>query len=507
MNEGVCPIEHLKEKSLSQLNKTTYQELQRKQNFTLEEKEEYSLMRIKQFVEEFEGKCYVSDSGGIDSTVLRHLVRRLYPDMLSVFCNTTIEYPELVEYIKKTSNLKILTPKMNFKQIVKKYGFPFVSKMVSRSINDLRHPTDNPNVRNLYLTGLNRKNQFVASYKLAYKWYYLFDKEVTKFDITSICCDILKKEPIERFEKETGLKSIVGTLASESQQRKKNYIKYGCNIYDSKNPKSRPLSIWSDKDIWDYVKKYNLDYCVLYDDIELEDGTILKGETSTGCAGCGMGCHLEKEDRFKKLKLRNPKFFNYVMNMSNNNVTFKDALEHYRNPNKAFREKNYVNSVLSKGLKDLEGYDLEYKKHITKETIKMANEVKFTKEQQEHLDAMIQQAVDKQNKELELKTQQREENKVLLGCKVLEKNIIKGAPIIDKDTKQQKLLNGVPQCYPDRYRVKLMFLGGELEQNVEDAQYEMLEEYKSYYCNGHVGEVNNFGNTYIGVKLTNFVKI
>ena len=338
------------------MNKTTISVLRDKQSLSLDEKIEYTKERIKEFVDFVDGKAYVSFSGGLDSRVLLDIARSVYPDIKAVFCNTTNEDPEIIKFVKTIDNVITLYPKMKFKEVVEKYGFPLVSKKVSRSITDLRNPhKDNPNIRNLYVNGFNRKNNYAPSWKLPKKWYFLADKEVTKFNITSVCCDILKKEPIERFNKESGLFPIVGTTTSESQDRELNYIKYGCNILDSKKPKSRPLSIWTNTDVWEYVKKYNLSYCSLYDDSILNDGTIINAESRTGCVACGMGCHLEKNSRFESLKQRNPKHFRNIMNFTNNGITFDIALDHVLNINSEYKTKEYKQKVfinLNDDLKD-----------------------------------------------------------------------------------------------------------------------------------------------------------
>lgn len=95
--------------------------------------------RIRQWVNEFgEEGVYVSFSGGKDSTVLLHLVRQLYPNIPAVFVDTGLEYPEIREFVKTFDNVEWLKPKMTFKQVIEKYGYPFISKEVSESVEGAR---------------------------------------------------------------------------------------------------------------------------------------------------------------------------------------------------------------------------------------------------------------------------------------------------------------------------------------------------------------------------------
>ena len=51
----------------------------------------------------------------------------------------------------------------------------------------------------------------------------------------------MKKNPLHKYEKETGFKPIIGTMACESKQRKSHWLHDGCNAFDKKNPSSQPI--------------------------------------------------------------------------------------------------------------------------------------------------------------------------------------------------------------------------------------------------------------------------
>jgi 3'-phosphoadenosine 5'-phosphosulfate sulfotransferase (PAPS reductase)/FAD synthetase len=302
--------------------KVTSEELRLRQGWTLEQKIDHSLGAIEQFYVFTNGKCVIMFSGGKDSTVLLHLARTIYPDIKAVFINTTNEFSEILNFVKTIDNVDTILPSTTFLTTIREFGFPLISKKVAKAIGYVKNPSPkNDKVRNLVLTGVNSSGESCKSFKLAKKWMFLADE---KFDITHKCCDLLKHKPAAKYQKEHGVLPIIGTMAENSQQRKGNYLDYGCNILDGANPKSRPLSIWTDDDIWAYIKKFNVPYCDIYD----------KGEHNTGCAYCGFGCHLEKESRFERLQQREPKRYNQMMNLTNNGIKYEDAIKLVLNPPK-----------------------------------------------------------------------------------------------------------------------------------------------------------------------------
>lgn len=131
----------------------------------------------------------------------------------------------------------------------------------------------------------------------------------------SDCCRVMKKAPAKQFEKESGLKPFVGTMADESPLRKTSWLKRGCNAFEGTRPMSTPLSFWTKQDILRYVKEYAVEYPSVYGDIVETNGKLhTTGCERTGCVWCGFGCHLEKEpNRFQQLAVTHPKLYDYCM--------------------------------------------------------------------------------------------------------------------------------------------------------------------------------------------------
>lgn len=303
-------------------------ELADKQALPLSEKISLSLRLIRDWYEAWDGMVSVSYSGGKDSTVLLWLVRSMYPDVPAVFSHTGLEYPEVVRQVLATPNHVILRPKMHFSRVIKEYGWPLASKKIARGVELIRHPTENnANVRRLYLEGINRYGRPVNGFKIAQRWRFLFD---APFECSDRCCGIMKKDPAARYERETGRKPFVGTMASDSKSRQRTYLlNGGCNAFDMKHPRSAPLSFWTEQDILRCVRENDIAIPAVYGDIVGEHVQCqlpgigneqyaklhTTGVRRTGCVFCCFGLHLDEGEynRFEMLAMTHPKMHSYVM--------------------------------------------------------------------------------------------------------------------------------------------------------------------------------------------------
>lgn len=330
-------------------NRHTSYDLKQMQSVPLEGKIIMTKERIRQWYEHWEGQVYVSFSGGKDSTVLKHIVDGMYSDVPSVFVNTGLEYPEIQQFVRRVKNgefdcfnsdVEIIRPEMRFDEVVKKYGYPVVSKEVSNTVYGARHSGGSGKWKRTRLQRLHGELLDKDGNKSRYnceKWGFLLD---APFEISEKCCNVMKKTPAKKYTKETGRKPILGTMASESRLRYQKWLQHGCNAFEKGNQTSQPLSFWTEQDVLHYIKKFNVPYCSVYGDIVLDekiDGeNVIKGQMNlidhlgcyeeddrmkttgcqrTGCVFCMFGCHLEKEpNRFQRLKKTHPKQYDFCIN-------------------------------------------------------------------------------------------------------------------------------------------------------------------------------------------------
>ena len=295
----------------------TIEELRELQAMPLEQKLLITNARIDEWVAKNGGtdSVYVSFSGGKDSTVLLHLVRQKYPDIEAVFCDTGLEYPEIRQFVKSFNNVTILRPKMNFRDVIINFGYPILSKEIAKKIHYAR-------------LGSSWAIKYLESdYKSRFSIYRY--KDICKMDflVSSNCCDIMKKAPFHKFEK-NGKAPFIATLAEESSLRTQKWIQGGCNTFTGRKS-GKPLSFWTEQDVLKYIKINNIKIASVYGNIESVDeqicfdsfDTIFKqklhcsGCDRTGCVFCGFGAHLEKgETRYQRLHRTHPKLYDFCIN-------------------------------------------------------------------------------------------------------------------------------------------------------------------------------------------------
>ena len=186
-------------------------------------------------LKEFEPKevYYLAFSGGKDSICLYKLAQMERVKFDAHYNNTTIDPPELVLFIKeKYKKVQIHNPEKSFFKEMLYHGFP-----------------------------LRRS-----------RW----------------CCEVFKEHGGE------GRFTLTGIRWAESSRRSKRKMTEICRTKAKRY--LHPLIDWTEQDVWQFIKKYKISYCELYD----------RGRKRIGCLFCPMARHSER----KKDLIEYPKFAN-----------------------------------------------------------------------------------------------------------------------------------------------------------------------------------------------------
>lgn len=299
-------------------NKYTTADLRAMQAWSLERKIQVTQTRIIEWYIKHHGQVYVSFSGGKDSTVLLDLARRIYPDIPAVFVDTGLEYPEIREFVKTVDNVTWLHPEMNFKKVIETYGYPVGNKDIALNIEYGRKAllTGNTEMFEHYINGKRINKTTGETYKfmpLPKRFVPLLDSDIK---VSSKCCGVMKEQSLYRYEQENGRKPIVAIMDSESKRREQAWYRTGCNNFAGETPKSKPMSFWTEQDVLEYIKRFNIPYAPIYGDIVQDKKGRLHttGAARTGCMFCMFGSHLEKHpNRFQKMKVTHPKQYDFCM--------------------------------------------------------------------------------------------------------------------------------------------------------------------------------------------------
>jgi phosphoadenosine phosphosulfate reductase len=225
-------------------------------------------IRYLQSFEPNEG-YYLAFSGGKDSCVLKALAEMAGVKYDAHYSVTSVDPPELVRFIRN-----------HHPDVV--FDFP-------RDVNE------------------NGKEYVITM------WNLIPRKMMPPTRLARYCCEVLKESAGDGRVTLTGVRKAESVRRSKDRDLAEIGTKAKGRRFNTDNGEARemvencyrharvtvnPIINWTDSDVWEFIRKYNVPYCELYD----------RGYTRLGCIGCPMNTHaheeLEAYPKFKQAYLR-----------------------------------------------------------------------------------------------------------------------------------------------------------------------------------------------------------
>ena len=275
-------------------------------------------------------KVLCSISGGSDSDVILDLLTKCDNNKIVeyFYFDTGLEYQatkEHINYLQEKYNIVITTlkPKIPIPLAVKKYGQPFLSKMVSENIQRLQKHgfkwenkpyeelvKEYPNCKSALQWWCNsRKNNILLGITRNKGLKEFMMNNNPKFNISNKCCKYAKKDILKDLLKQGYDLNISGIRKSEGGVRSTAYK--SCFDNQDNYDNYRPIFWFTDGDKLEYRKLFNVNNSKCY---------TVYGLKRTGCVGCPFSKNYKEE--LEIVNKYEPKLYKAVSNL------FKDSYEY-----------------------------------------------------------------------------------------------------------------------------------------------------------------------------------
>lgn len=310
-------------------------------------------------------KAICSYSGGADSDIVIDLIeqtRKIFnlPPVRYVFFNTGLEMQATKDHVKRTAEkygveIQEVRPKVNIVQATRKYGLPFVSKIMSAGLSEwqnkeipltiaqeyeeaedkiakraelkARYPKCESVINFLCCcnsAGEPRPNIQLVINSSKYMRDFIAENPPT-FKISAKCCDYCKKQIAHKVQKDYDM-VITGERRDEGGMRsvpRKDNTTLCFTETSSGQYRLRPLYYVSDKDKAWYKEHYNIRYSDAYE---------VYGLTRTGCCGCPIS-YKAVED-LEKIGKYEPNVVKAAWNIFGDSYRYRKAYNDYKEERK-----------------------------------------------------------------------------------------------------------------------------------------------------------------------------
>jgi len=308
-------------------------------------------------------KAICSYSGGSDSDIMIDLVERTrrefgLPPIDYVFFNTGLEMKATKVHVKRTAakygvEIRTVRPEMGIVRAVRKYGVPFVSKIMSGGLGEWQkkgvpltiadeyaEAADKaakraelreryPGCESLinFLCCCNRDGEPRPNIQLVINSsLYMLDyirEHPPAFRISAKCCDCCKKHPAHQVQKDyemiiTGERRDEGGMRSVPRQGEANSAMCFGETRDGQW-RLRPLYYVSDADKAWYKDYYGIGYSDAYE---------VYGLTRTGCCGCPIS--YKAVDDLEKIRPFEPNLVKAAWNIFGDSYRYRQQYNDYK---------------------------------------------------------------------------------------------------------------------------------------------------------------------------------
>lgn len=313
----------------------------------------------KRLVEHPNAIC--SYSGGSDSDIMIDLIEQTrktfeLPPIKYVFFNTGLEMKATKDHVKATAekynvDIEPVKPKIGIVQASRKYGIPFVSKIMSGGLeewqkkgvpltiaDEYNEAEDKQAIRRElkerypgceslinFLCCCNRDGDPRPNIQLVInssKYMLDFIKQCSPdFKISAKCCDYCKKQPAHNIQKDYEM-IITGERRDEGGMRsvpRKDCTTMCFTETSSGQFRLRPLYYVSDSDKAWYKDYYKIKYSDAYE---------VYGLTRTGCCGCPIS--YKAIDDLEKIKPYEPNVVKAAWNIFGKSYDYRIAYNEYK---------------------------------------------------------------------------------------------------------------------------------------------------------------------------------
>ena len=302
-----------------------------------------------------------SYSGGADSDIMIDLIEQTravfsLPPIKYVFFNTGLEMKATKDHVKATAekygvDIETVRPKISIVQASRKYGIPFVSKIMSGGFEEWQkkgvpltiadeyaEAADKqqkrqelreryPNCESLinFLCCCNKDGEPRPNIQLVInssKYMLDFIKEYPpQFQVSAKCCDYCKKQPAHNIQKGYDM-IITGERRDEGGMRsvpRKDCTTMCFTETSSGQYRLRPLYYVSDNDKAWYKEYYGIRYSDAYE---------VYGLTRTGCCGCPIS--YKAIDDLEKIKPYEPNVVKAAWNIFGDSYNYRIQYNEYK---------------------------------------------------------------------------------------------------------------------------------------------------------------------------------